>query len=140
MEIPLNIGYPQPATDVVAATRLQFSPVTPSGDFIGSTVTVPGTIASLGTFTSPLLPSGGCGHLALGVNLSNAGTVLVHRYLDNAGSVEIGAALTLALTGGTLAVLDNNDGKAFASEKVVIINGVASVGTLAAFAMLIQNG
>ena len=90
-------------------------------------ITLPGSIAGSGTFTSPLLPSLGMPHIAVAAELTQTGSIVVDRFLDNAGSIAL-TAITQALTANTLAILDNNDGKLFQSFTVGLVN----TGTVAA--------
>ena len=113
-------GYSVAADVAVAGPALQ----------IVAPITWPATIAASGTFTSTVVPTFGMPHVAVGVTLSNAGTLTMQPYLDAAGTVPAGAATTQALVAATGAVLDVNSGKVMGSMTVEIINGAASVGTL----------
>jgi hypothetical protein len=104
-----------------------------------ATINAPGTIAASGTFTSPVLGTYGNPHIAISAELSNAGTLSLQRYLDNAGSLAIGAATTLALTAGTLGVLDNLGTVIAQSFQFAVINGSAVAGTLTNVAAVLQS-
>ena len=81
--------------------------------------------------TSPLLMSGGYPRLAIGATSSATGSISVQRYLDQAGLIPQGAALTQALTAATAGVLNVNDGAPFQSFTVTISGGTLSnVGLL----------
>ena len=105
-----------------------------------ATISAPGTIAASGTFTSALILTDGLTHLAASAQLTNAGTLVVTRYLDQGGSISVGAPIIQALTANTLSVLDNNDGKLFQSVTYGVVNGGGSAGTLTNGALVLQGG
>jgi hypothetical protein len=80
------------------------------------------TIPASGNISSNLLAADGFPAMAIGVTSSQAGQLSVQRYLDSAGTIAAGAALTAALTAATPAVLNNNDGTIFRSFKIAITN------------------
>jgi hypothetical protein len=90
-------------------------------------LTAPGTV---GPFAS-----GGYSKLAVGATNSAAGSIVVQRYLDQAGTIPQGAALTQALTGGTAGVLNITDGVPFQSFTIQI----TGAGTLSNVACLLQS-
>ena len=81
--------------------------------------------------TSPLLFSGGYPRLAVGATSSAAGQISVQRYLDAAGLIQQGPALTQSLTAGSPGVLNVSDGAPFLTFIVTITGGTLSnVGAL----------
>jgi hypothetical protein len=81
--------------------------------------------------TSPLMASGGYPRLAVGATSSTAGSISVQRYLDAAGTIPQGPALTQSLSAATAGVLNVNDGAPFQSFTVTISGGTLSkVGAL----------
>lgn len=81
--------------------------------------------------TSPLILSGGYPRIAIGATSSATGSITVQRYLDAAGTIPQGAALTQALTAATAGVLNISDGAPFQSFTVTIAGGTLSnVGAL----------
>ena len=81
--------------------------------------------------TSVLLASGGYTKMALGATSSATGSLSIQRYLDPAGTIAQGAALSQALTAATPGVLNVTDGLPFASFTVTISGGTLSnVGLL----------
>jgi hypothetical protein len=81
--------------------------------------------------TSPLILAGGYPKLAIGATSSTTGSITVQRYIDAAGLIPQGAALTQALTAATAGVLNVADGLAFQSFTVAIAGGTLSnVGCL----------
>ena len=81
--------------------------------------------------TSPLQLSGGYPRIAVGATSSATGSITVQRYLDAAGTIPQGPALTQALTAATAGVLNAADGAAFQSFTVAIAGGTLSnVGCL----------
>lgn len=94
-------------------------------------------IAASGNTISPIIPSYYYPHLVCGVTSSQAGALNIQRYVDVAGTVAQGAALTAALTGATPAVLDNADGKGFGSFTVQITNTGTVTATVSGLALLL---
>lgn len=101
-------------------------------------INVANTVAASGSVTSNLLQSSGHKVLAVGVTSTQTGAINIQRYLDAAGTVAQGAALTQALTASTAAVLNVTDGLPFMSFTVKITNTGASAATLSNLAILMQ--
>lgn len=81
--------------------------------------------------TSPLMLSGAYPRIAIGATSSATGSISVQRYLDAAGTIPQGPALTQALTAATAGVLNVSDGAPFQSFTVTIAGGTLSnVGAL----------
>ena len=107
---------------------------------------VPATVHGLGTavthsssITSNLIFSDGYQIVAVGVTSTKAGAINVQRYLDDAGTIKQGAALTAALTANTAQVLNVTDANPFASFTVNITNTDGSVdATLSNLGILLQ--
>jgi hypothetical protein len=87
---------------------------------------VPGTIAASGTFTTGPLPAAGMKHLAGSAELTTTGSLVVQRFLDT-GTI---GSTSVAMTGGTIALFDINDGKVFQSYDISVINTGTVAGTL----------
>ena len=96
------------------------------------------SVAASGGNTSNLIQSNGYGSLAVGATSSQAGTLTVQRYLDAAGTVQQGAALTASLTAGTAAVINATDGVPFGSFTVSVSNSGTSAATLSNVGLLLQ--
>lgn len=80
---------------------------------------------------SALIQAGGYPKLAIGATSSATGSISVQRYIDAAGTIPQGAALTQALTAATPGVLNVTDGLAFQSFTITIVGGTLSnVGCL----------
>lgn len=81
--------------------------------------------------TSPLMSSGGYPRIAVGATSSATGSISVQRYLDAAGTIPQGPALTQALSAATAGVLNVSDGAPFQTFTVTITGGTLSnVGAL----------
>ncbi len=109
---------------------MQASPTPPNA--------VPATIAASGIYDAGLLISDGYKVISVGATLSNPGTISVQRYIDRAGTVPQGAAVTVALTAATAGTLNVNDGLPHASFDLKIINGGATVANLTNFGLLLN--
>lgn len=92
------------------------------------------TAAQLGLSTpgtSALILAGGYPKIAIGATSSSTGEISVQRYLDEAGTIPQGPALTQALTANTAGVLNIADGNPFQSFTITITGGTLSnVGAL----------
>ncbi len=103
------------------------------------TIAIPGT-AGIGTFTSDPIPTGGMPHVAVSANLSTDGSLIVQPNLDAAGSIAAGAPTSIALTAGTLEVLDFTNSAIMGSVTISLINAGTVAGTLTdAMAILQAN-
>ena len=76
---------------------------------------IPASVPASGNVTSNLIFTLGMQLAAIGVTSSQTGLITVQRYLDDAGLIKQGAALTQALAAATPAVLNITDGNPFAS-------------------------
>lgn len=101
---------------------------------IGLAVSVPAT----GNVLSEVILTNGYKSLAVGVTSSQAGAVIVQRYLDQAGLVPQGPAIQVALSAGVAAVLNNNDGAPFQSMTVEVTNTAAVAANLTNLLVLLQ--
>jgi hypothetical protein len=100
---------------------------------------LPATIAASGNVTSNLLFSDGMQVAAVGVTSSQGGTITVQRYLDDAGLIKQGAALTATYTANTAQVLNITDGNPFASFTVNLSNTGGSTANLTNLGILLQG-
>lgn len=121
----------------IGTTSMGF-PVTIQGppqgfEVSGMSLAFPSQIAATSTYTTNLLPSLYFPHVSVGITSTQAGTLNVQRYIDKAGTVAQGSALTATLTANTAAVIDNSDGKAFGSYTIQVINSGSSPATLSGF-------
>lgn len=96
----------------------------------------PATIAAGATWTSDAIPSQGARGIAAGATLDQTGTLTLQRYLDAAGTVAIGVAITQAMTASTPATVAVNDGLPCASFRIAVHNTSGSLGTLTAVAVV----
>lgn len=96
---------------------------------------VPATIANGGNYNTGVMPITG-NSLAASANLSQNGSLVLQRYIDAAGTIPIGAAITQALVGGTLGTVAVNDGLPAASWTVQVNNTGGALGNLTQFALL----
>ena len=85
--------------------------------------------------TSGLIQACGYPKFAVGATSSATGSIVVQRYLDAAGTIPQGAALTQALTAATAGVLNCTDMVPFQSFTVQI----TGAGTLSNVGLLLQS-
>jgi hypothetical protein len=99
-----------------------------------------GPIPANGNVQSPLLPSNGFLAFALGLTSSEGGEISIQRYIDQAGEVAQGAAITGSVTGGTAVVVNvTNDGKPFSSMQITVTNTTGAAATITNVAGLWQS-
>ncbi len=96
------------------------------------------SVAASGANTSALISSNGYSTFAVGVTSSQAGTLTVQRYLDQAGTIPQGAALTATLTAATPAVVNATDGAPFGAFTVEVSNTGTAAATLTNTGVLLQ--
>jgi hypothetical protein len=96
----------------------------------------PATIAAGVTYSTGIIPAAGYNMFAASAQLNQTGTLTLQRYIDEAGTIAIGAAITQAMTADVLATVAVNDGLPCASFKVTVENTSGSLGTLSNFHIL----
>jgi hypothetical protein len=102
-----------------------YAPIQPSG-----------TIAASGNFTSPVLNGDGFLYMACSLKSTQAGAINIQRYLDAAGTIPQGAAVTVALTANTQTLLNVDDGLIYRTFTLQITNTGGSAATVSSFAFL----
>lgn len=109
-------------------------PLLPANTFLGLGTSVPGT----SSVVSALVYTGGYKTFAFGTTSSQAGSVSIQRFIDAAGLIPQGAALTVSLSSATAAVLNSVDGFPFQSLQVTVNNSAGSAATLTHTMLLLQ--
>lgn len=99
---------------------------------------LPATIAAGGNYTSSVLASDGFKAIAAAVLSSQAGAISIQRFVDVAGTLPQGAAISATITGGTAQVVNSNDGLPFQSFTIEITNTSGSVANITKFALLLN--
>ena len=100
---------------------------------------VPSTIAAAGNYTSNVIYADGFRTLAAAVTSSQAGAISIQRYLDLAGLVPQGPAISASLVAATPQVVNVSDGLAFQSFKVTITNTGGSTANITNFGLLMNS-
>jgi hypothetical protein len=96
----------------------------------------PATIAASGAWDSGILTGDGYKALSAGVTSTQAGAITITRYIDQAGTVQQGAAASTTLVASTAAVVNVTDGLPFASFRIRVTNTGGSTATISGFAAL----
>jgi hypothetical protein len=104
----------------------------------GVTGTVPTTIAESGSWTSNLISADGFRSIAAGVELTQAGTIKIQLYVDQAGNVPQGTAVSTTLTANEANSVSVYDGAPFQSFTVTITNSSGSSATVSDFVLLLN--
>lgn len=100
---------------------------------------LPATVPAGNSVTSNPILSNGMQVGAIGVTSTQAGSITVQRYLDDAATIKQGAALTQAITANTAGVLNITDGNPFASFTVNISNSGGVAASLSNLGILLQG-
>jgi hypothetical protein len=98
----------------------------------------PASIAASGNWTSGIIVADGYKAIAVGVLSSQAGAISIQRYLDRAGNVPQGPAISATITAAAAQVCNANDGAPFQSFKITITNTGTVAATLSNFACLLN--
>ncbi|MCG5072275.1 hypothetical protein [Paraburkholderia tagetis] len=89
------------------------------------------SVPASGNLPGNVIVSNGWKLFSVGLKSTQAGQISIQRFLDLAGTVPQGAAVTAALTAGTAAYATvGTDGLPFASVQVTVSNSGASAATL----------
>lgn len=104
----------------------------------GMTV-LPLTIAGPGSYVSGVIAANGFKTIAVGATLSQTGTITIQRYLDAAGLIPVGAAITAALVAATPNWAVSTDSTPFLSFQVTIANTSGSLGNLTNTAIVLGS-
>lgn len=126
----LNTQYWEPvATGPVGQADITAWPGTPPP---------PGTIAAAGNYTSNVIIADGFKAIAAAITSTQAGAISIQRFIDRAGTIAQGAAISTTLVAATPAVVNSNDGLPFQSFVVKITNTGGSTATITNFALLLN--
>lgn len=96
------------------------------------------SVAAGGNTLSPVISTNGYTRIACGVTSSQGGTLVIQRYVDDAGTVPQGPALSVTLAAGVANVLNVIDGNPFSSFTVEVTNSGSASATLSNFGLLIE--
>ncbi|CAJ0698803.1 hypothetical protein [Ralstonia holmesii] len=97
-------------------------------------------VPASGQLQSSVLLTNGWKYFALSLKSTQAGQISIQRFLDTAGTVPIGAAVTAALTANTQqwASIGTADSLPFMSYQVTVSNSGGAAATLSVVAGLLQ--
>lgn len=90
---------------------------------------LPTSIAGSSSFVSPVFGVPGPG-LSAGVLMNQTGNITLQRYLDAAGLLPIGSAVTAAITANTVATIQVNDGTPYIYATLTIQNTAVTTSTV----------
>jgi hypothetical protein len=95
------------------------------------------TIAGSGSWTSGTIFADGYQIISVAVQMNQAGTLKITRYLDTAGTIARPVSST-SIVSGTLLIVDITDDLPFLTYTIEIDNGSGSTATIAAFACIMN--
>lgn len=131
MSTPISQNETHPFVDL--GPTLQF-PMLPTALGLSTSI-----IAS-GTNNSGIVICNGYKNFAFSVTSTQAGTLSIQRYLDTAGNIAQGAALTASITANTAAIINSNDGHPFQALQITVTNSSGSnPATLSNTMLLLQS-
>jgi hypothetical protein len=100
----------------------------------------PAVIAANGSWSSGVLPLLGYSGISASVTSNESGAISIQRYLDRAGSIKVGTAVSQAITAGTPATVSVNDGLPALYFQVTITNGSGSSSAATSGIAIILTG
>lgn len=100
--------------------------------------TAPMALAAGATYASGAIANPRQSTIAVGANLSVAGTLTIQRYIDFNGTLPQGAPTPLALLAGVAAGVTVGDGNPFLSYSVTVTPANGAAATLTALAITLQ--
>lgn len=92
-----------------------------------------------GQVQSGVVKANGFKGLAVGVKSTQIGALNVQRFIDEAGTIPVGAVLTAALAANVSNWVSVNDGQPFAALQITVTNTSGTNATLSAFGILLQS-
>lgn len=123
-------GFEQP---ISLAGKMQVAAVAmPNG-----ILTVGQTIAGSGNWKSGIIFADGYQIISVAVQMNQAGTLIITRYLDIGGTIARTPSST-SIVSGTLLIVDITDDAPFLTFQIEVDNGSGSAATIAAFACIMN--
>lgn len=113
-------------------------PLLPVDSYFRAQPGFPSTITAGGSWTSELMPSCGAPHVAVGFTLTQAGSLVLNRYLDGVGAL-LATSVTQAVTANASCVLDASSSTLFGSWNLVLSNTGGASATLASFSAVLGS-
>jgi hypothetical protein len=97
------------------------------------------SIAASGNSVSNIIIMGGFKYFNIACKSTQAGTVSVQRYLDQAATMPVGTAITGSISANTAMNVDSVDNIPYQSMIITISNSGGSTATLSNCALLLQS-
>lgn len=99
--------------------------------------TLPIAIVGSGNYTSPLLMADGYQVLTVALTMNQAGTLVITRYIDMAGTMARPLSTT-SIVSGTALIVDITDDLPFVTFTITINNSSGSAASVSAFAIIMN--
>ena len=99
---------------------------------------LPLSIIASGLWNSGLLIGDGYPRIMAAVLMDHAGSLVVHRFVDMAGTMER-TAITTSIVASTLLIVDVTDLLPFLTYSIDITNAVGAPGNITKFSLLLSN-
>jgi hypothetical protein len=97
------------------------------------------TVAASGSTVSDLILTNGYKNFAFGITSTQTGSVSIQRYIDAAGTIKQGSAVTGSLVANTALTVNSTDSNPYQSLIVTISNSGGSTATLSNQILLLQS-
>lgn len=97
------------------------------------------TINAGSNINSNVIFTNGYKIFSFGATSTQNGTLSIQRYLDSAGTILQGAAITGSITANTALIASSTDGLPFQAVKINITNSGGSTATLSNVLLLMQS-
>ena len=95
-------------------------------------------LAGSGSNASAIVLSCGLKNFAFGITSSQTSTVSIQRYLDQAATIPVGAAITGSLTANVATYVDSVDSVPYQSFIITVANSTSSAATISNCLLLLQ--
>jgi hypothetical protein len=118
------------------------SPTAPSGSLqvmvLDYPTPVPASLVASATWSSGLIFGDGFPKVTVGVLMDHAGTLIIHRFLDAAGTIER-PIVTTPIVANTALIVDVTDGLPYVTSSIEIDNAVGATGNISKFVWILSN-
>jgi hypothetical protein len=96
------------------------------------------SLPASGSVVSQAIISGGLKNFSFGITSNETATISIQRYIDNLGTIPVGAAITGSLTANTAGYVDSVDSVPYQSFIITVSNSTSTAATISNCALLLQ--
>jgi hypothetical protein len=99
---------------------------------------LPISVPASGNVNSGVITNCGYKNFTFALTSTQAGSVSIQRYVDQAGTIPVGAAITGSVTANTATDIHSTDSIPYQSMIITVNNSSGSIATLSNCALLLQ--